>query len=1350
MIEAASLSFAIDSSQAVTGAQALDRLTSAATASQASQRALSEQTVEAQRALQQLTTQSAQLDAALRSQAGAIDMLVARVQLASREVGLFRSTSAELVTVLGQLNAAAQLFGTTASGLDSFARASRNIGLNASETVSALQRITQALEATTLAGQRARNVLESYGVQTQGRGPGDEAAVLREYVAARRQFAPDARRNDDDFAVFGSLSVESLAAVANPRYRTIAQQQRSLDEGETQRRVLAQRSFTAQRSMDLDRQRAEFEDLTENFRTFFERTAPGANPGRAELERRRAAGVPPRSEAWTLRPDADGTFSLRGDPRANPFGENFDFFNMLRAPDRFVQGNIRALFSDQSTENRNSIFQRFDEDVQRSREAGSFTESWSLYFDALNRRSTDLTRNLFRYYAPPAAPELPVNQRTAPFDRATTAMIAQAQMDPLDLQRQQFLIQAMRQTGGVDVTGWEALTSDEILQRIPDIVNASSPGGRSQRAVMQRRLEALDDATVAQNRRDRGDRDLMRRAGSSGLTEDDLRFGGIALGMDELGLEDPMTSGEAAQRAQQIAQAIIRIRRTIKGEEDRARELRAVAEELDQDREAGERQRVGALNRTMATQERLRPLLTDPDPRNTAVNTFEIVRERALAEGASQLEANTRALAALTEATISLERMTSEAVLRGRNEVQLGQAGFNFLRTGRMDFSGLGGAEPGAVLEGARGVTGRAALDAARGGAPGRGSSTNPEVLGRAAQFAEALLDAGGGDIPLNAAVGFAGSAIRESGVRPGIEGDLGMRGGSSAGILQWRGQRRAAFQAMFGVDLLQSTMQQQAAFTAWELTGRVPAGVDPAVAARFPRERSWSQIQGYVAQTGDTPANWGAAASVLFGRGADQVRDARVGAANATALEQFIGLQPSQGQGPQDDPSVVSITRARRAPGAAGTAAAGGAGGTPSPGLSTDPREALAQLEMRLRAFTRVGGELQGGVSPSVAGARVADSLEGEALAAVNAFTIQVERAAQAHRDSIAVIQARTQGERELVQAQQQAAQQAAQLRAQAANIRDPATRDAVLARANSLEGEARTRVGQRQIANVDAELANSREDLEDAEYLGANWFRTNSERAALAGRRAARRRVERSIAPGTEGREGRIAEAENVAGRTSELRELERQNQLIRDSFLEMGNAATAALSQIILRGGDARQVMRALLADMASMLLRRATTGLAEQAFSWIGGQLFGGGSITPSIDQMATPGFFNTFAQGGIVTPMAQGDVVHSPFYKPMASGGMALIGEAGSEAVLPLRRDANGNLGVAAAGGREGGHNITVNVNGGGGRGGAADAETGKVVADAVRRALDERSRENMMQEQRVGGMLNPLFTGVRG
>ncbi|MGF9562568.1 phage tail tape measure protein [Neorhizobium sp. JUb45] len=54
--------------------------------------------------------------------------------------------------------------------------------------------------------------------------------------------------------------------------------------------------------------------------------------------------------------------------------------------------------------------------------------------------------------------------------------------------------------------------------------------------------------------------------------------------------------------------------------------------------------------------------------------------------------------------------------------------------------------------------------------------------------------------------------------------------------------------------------------------------------------------------------------------------------------------------------------------------------------------------------------------------------------------------------------------------------------------------------------------------------------------------------------------------------------------------------------------------------------------------------------------------------------------------GSVTPFADGGVVRAPSFFPMGGGDLGLMGEAGAEAILPLRRGPDGALGVATGGG----------------------------------------------------------------
>ena len=89
-----------------------------------------------------------------------------------------------------------------------------------------------------------------------------------------------------------------------------------------------------------------------------------------------------------------------------------------------------------------------------------------------------------------------------------------------------------------------------------------------------------------------------------------------------------------------------------------------------------------------------------------------------------------------------------------------------------------------------------------------------------------------------------------------------------------------------------------------------------------------------------------------------------------------------------------------------------------------------------------------------------------------------------------------------------------------------------------------------------------------------------------------------------------------------------------------------------------------------------------------------------------------------ALGG-VTPFARGGVIAAPAFFPMRSG-LGVAGEAGAEAILPLRRGSDGRLGVATNGG--GAVNVTFNVTGSDARSFlGAEAEVSAMLLRAVRR-----------------------------
>jgi hypothetical protein len=131
----------------------------------------------------------------------------------------------------------------------------------------------------------------------------------------------------------------------------------------------------------------------------------------------------------------------------------------------------------------------------------------------------------------------------------------------------------------------------------------------------------------------------------------------------------------------------------------------------------------------------------------------------------------------------------------------------------------------------------------------------------------------------------------------------------------------------------------------------------------------------------------------------------------------------------------------------------------------------------------------------------------------------------------------------------------------------------------------------------------------------------------------------------------------------------------------------------------------------------------------------------------VQQMvnAAKGFFGfedggAFSGGSQVQAYADGGVVGSPTTFPMAGGKTGLMGEAGPEAIMPLKRGANGKLGVQMEGGSQG--NVVINqsfnfqANG--------DDSVKKLIAQAAPKIAD-MAKASVIESRRRGGSTKAAF-----
>jgi phage-related minor tail protein len=124
--------------------------------------------------------------------------------------------------------------------------------------------------------------------------------------------------------------------------------------------------------------------------------------------------------------------------------------------------------------------------------------------------------------------------------------------------------------------------------------------------------------------------------------------------------------------------------------------------------------------------------------------------------------------------------------------------------------------------------------------------------------------------------------------------------------------------------------------------------------------------------------------------------------------------------------------------------------------------------------------------------------------------------------------------------------------------------------------------------------------------------------------------------------------------------------------------GAALSSALKSASVDGKSLEDVLKSLANRLTDIALSAGLKPLETTLNSAVSGLT---SSLSTGLSSLLG------FAKGGVpgaIQPFASGGVVSAPTYFP-TSGGFGLMGEAGSEAILPLKRGSDGRLGVAAGG-----------------------------------------------------------------
>ena len=216
---------------------------------------------------------------------------------------------------------------------------------------------------------------------------------------------------------------------------------------------------------------------------------------------------------------------------------------------------------------------------------------------------------------------------------------------------------------------------------------------------------------------------------------------------------------------------------------------------------------------------------------------------------------------------------------------------------------------------------------------------------------------------------------------------------------------------------------------------------------------------------------------------------------------------------------------------------------------------------------------------------------------------------------------------------------------------------------------------------------------------------------------------------------------------------------NSQIANSFVNTFKKLEDSLVEFVQTGTlNFKKLAQSIISDITRIFIRSQIIAPLTGGL----GNIFGGGkkSVTSTVSNVvggsetfssSSPitGNFNPFDSGMFydfkpnalgnviannkIVPYAKGGLITRPQLFPLADGA-ALAGEAGVEAIMPLRRGKNGKLGVEATGGGIG--NIVVNVDASGSSV-EGDENNGRLLGEALASAIQSQ----LLEEKRPGGLL---------
>jgi tape measure domain-containing protein len=183
---------------------------------------------------------------------------------------------------------------------------------------------------------------------------------------------------------------------------------------------------------------------------------------------------------------------------------------------------------------------------------------------------------------------------------------------------------------------------------------------------------------------------------------------------------------------------------------------------------------------------------------------------------------------------------------------------------------------------------------------------------------------------------------------------------------------------------------------------------------------------------------------------------------------------------------------------------------------------------------------------------------------------------------------------------------------------------------------------------------------------------------------------------------------------------------------SFASAFEGMADQLTEFVTTGkANFRDFAASVLRDISRMIIRYAIFNAVKGIMN-IFNPAAALGSSAANVAQYAPLAKGGVFAQNGIQA-FARGGIVNKPTVFPFANG-IGLMGEAGPEAIMPLRRGRDGNLGVMSSGG--GTTNVVVNVDASGSK-----VEGDQSQAKALGNVISAAVQSELVRQKRPGGLL---------